>query len=159
MFGFTKKTEYALIALTRLVQQETEQGEPLSARQIAEEYGLPAPLLMNVLKDLQRHGIVTSIRGARGGYRLEHASDELTVLQIVEVIEGPLKTADCCQKEDQSGLCNACDMLGTCPISHAVQRLHDKLSGFLAEMTLQDFAMSPREEKLLTFESSAKTIE
>lgn len=148
MFGFTKKTEYALMALTRLVQQESSAGDPLSARQIAEEYNLPVPLLMNVLKELQRQDIITSIRGARGGYQLGKSPQDLSVLEIVQAIEGPVKTAACCQDPENPTECTACEMTETCPIIHAVHSLHDKVVGFLKDMTLHDFVNTPKEQSL-----------
>lgn len=155
MFGFTKKTEYALVALTRLVQQERCQGDPLSARQIAEEFNLPTPLLMNVMKELQREGIVNSIRGAKGGYQLQPTPETLSVLTIVEAIEGPVRVAACCNQEiADDGSCSACNMLDTCPIVRTVHQLHDRVISFLEELTLEDFVNNPNTNALSTHKNN-----
>src|SRR5437868_13882594 len=97
-FSLTRKTDYALIALTRLAEEAAGKQQPLSARQIAEQYGLPLPLLMNVLKELHKAEIVCSRRGSSGGYMLCcHDPAEITMLQIIEALEGQVKVALCCE--------------------------------------------------------------
>src|SRR5687767_6990019 len=117
-FALTRKTDYALVALTRLAEEATGRQRPLSARQIAEQYGLPLPLLMNVLKELHKGDIVCSRRGPSGGYMLCcHDPAEITMLQIIEALEGPVKVALCCDEEESAGdePCVACRVLAKCP--------------------------------------------
>src|SRR5262245_25494766 len=64
MLSFSRKTDYALIALSHLARL---QGRTVSAREIAQAYGLPQALVMNVLKAMHRAGIVSSVRGVKGG--------------------------------------------------------------------------------------------
>lgn len=67
MFVLTRKAEYALLAMAYLRRRSaSETGEVASAREIAAEYDIPLSVLMNLLKTLQREGLVTSVRG-RGG--------------------------------------------------------------------------------------------
>jgi len=70
MISFTRKTDYALIALSYLGKLKREGSKPVSARHIAETFGMPQPLLMNILKELCQTRIVASKRGATGGYVL-----------------------------------------------------------------------------------------
>ena len=67
MLAFTRKTDYALIALTHMAKHSEECN---SAREIAGLYGIPLPLLMNILKQMAQRGLAQSVRGPRGGYRL-----------------------------------------------------------------------------------------
>lgn len=142
MLSFSRKTDYALVALTRLAQARLADGEPVSARQIASEYqGLPLPLLMNVLKDLQRAGIVSSTRGARGGYVLAQAPQRISIAGVVEAIEGPLQITMCCNGHedpaDGDDDCG-CQLSNRCPVSPAIHRLHQRVNRFFEEMTLED---------------------
>lgn len=141
MFGFTKKTDYALVALARLAQQAAEGGDALSARQVAEQFRLPVPLMMNVMKDLQRAGIVASTRGARGGYYLAEPAEQVSLMAVVTAMEGPIKVAACCE-EAVADRCLACSLTESCPITGAIQRLHQRVSGFLHEVTLADLIQS-----------------
>ena len=87
MLSLTRKTDYALVALARLAQeQQGAEGEVsrLSARTIAEEFELPQQLLMSILKELHRAGIVDSTRGAQGGYVLAKPANKISVAEIVE---------------------------------------------------------------------------
>ena len=81
MFSFTKKTDYALVALATLAEETAGGPETgrLSARQISERHGMPLPVLMNVLKDLVSVGLVTSTRGSKGGYSLARDPQAITI--------------------------------------------------------------------------------
>ena len=142
MLSFSRKTDYALVALTRLAERHSAGGNPISARQIAGEFdGMPLPLLMNVMKDLQRAGIVTSTRGARGGYVLARGPRQVSVASVVGAIEGPLQITMCCNgKEEPAATDHDCDcqLLSRCPVSPAVQRLQERVNQFFDEVTLQD---------------------
>lgn len=70
-------------------------GETLSSRRMAEFYGLPAAYLSKVLKSLVRAGLLEAATGPRGGFRLARAPEEITVLEIVEAIEGPSRMFRC----------------------------------------------------------------
>src|ERR1051325_1139837 len=99
-FSLTRKTDYALVALSRLADEAAGGKQPLSARQIAQQFNLPLPLLMNVLKDLHRAEIVCSRRGQTGGYMLCcHDPADVTMLQVIEALEGRVSVAVCCEDE------------------------------------------------------------
>lgn len=90
MLCLSRKTDYALIALAYLAEHRHRVS---SAREIATAYALPQPLLMNILKRLHRHGLISSTRGVKGGYQLVGETAEQTSLyDLVRVLE--LKTAD-----------------------------------------------------------------
>lgn len=138
MLGLTRKTDYALVALARLSQQGEADGsrrERLSAREIAEQYSLPTALLMNVLKDLQRAGIVASVQGPRGGYYLNRDVDDLSILQVIEATEGPLNLTACCG-DTEAEPCMTCQILTQCPVSEPIQKLNDKVLAFLEGVKL-----------------------
>jgi len=141
-FGLTRKTDYALVALARLAEEPA--GEPLSARQIAEQFNLPTSLLMNVLKDLHRAEIIRSRRGAGGGYSLSHEPEQISLLRIIEAIEGPVQVALCCDDheahadEDDDEACVACSVMEKCPIVTPMQRFDELLQTFLQRVTLRD---------------------
>ena len=82
------KTEYAAIAVLELARQWTS-GEPVRIRSIREAHGVPARFLVQILLQLKGSGIVTSTRGAAGGYQLARPPAEITLEDVFRVIEGP----------------------------------------------------------------------
>jgi Rrf2 family protein len=81
------KTEYACIAMMELASQFGT-GEPVRIRRIAERHDVPPRFLVQILLQLKGAGLVASIRGAAGGYQLVKSPEEVSLGQIMEVIEG-----------------------------------------------------------------------
>ena len=88
MLSLTRKADYALVALVALGYRWRHEQGPISARQLAESFTLPGPLLMNTLKDLARHGLVRAQRGAAGGYELADDPATVTLLAVIRAVEG-----------------------------------------------------------------------
>ncbi|TWT99904.1 HTH-type transcriptional regulator CymR [Botrimarina colliarenosi] len=82
------KTEYACLALARLAS-EYAGGQPLQGRRIAAEEGIPEGFLVQILQELKRLGLVTSTRGACGGYRLAREPEELSLGEVIDLVDGP----------------------------------------------------------------------
>ncbi len=140
MLGLTRRTDYALVAIAALAEAGPEPGAARSARQVADAYGLPVPQTMNVMKDLQRAGIVHSTRGLHGGYRLAEAVERIPLLRVIEAIEGPVRMAVCCGEEEAEGaeLCVSCQTMSHCPVTAGTRRLNEKIVGLLGAVTIRD---------------------
>ena len=135
MLSLTKKTEYALIAICHLAR--VGRDKTVSARDIHEAYGVPLPLLMNVLKRLNQAGHVVSTRGAHGGYNLAVPPNKLSLTDMIEAVEGPVQFVRCA---DLSKRNRKCALTKACPIQRAVHRVHRRLHDFLADVTIADIA-------------------
>jgi Rrf2 family protein len=81
------KTEYACVAMLELAAQYGS-GEPVRVRRIAERHDVPPRFLVQILLQLKGAGLVASVRGAAGGYHLIKPPQEITLGQVMEVIEG-----------------------------------------------------------------------
>jgi Rrf2 family protein len=81
------KTEYACIAMMELASHYGTE-EPIRIRRIAERHDVPPRFLVQILLQLKRAGLVTSVRGAAGGYQLLKPPSEISLGQIIEVING-----------------------------------------------------------------------
>jgi Rrf2 family protein len=81
------KTEYACIAMMELAAQYGS-SEPVRIRKIAERHGVPPRFLVQILLQLKGAGLVASVRGAAGGYHLIKLPQEVSLGQVMEVIEG-----------------------------------------------------------------------
>ena len=139
MLAFTRKTDYALISLAHIVYKRNVW---CSAREIATRYGMPMPLLMNVLKALTQAGLACSERGPRGGYQLAKPPEEITLCEIIEAVNGPFTLVKCLEKPDHDQKKKAkfgnCVLSGQCPVRPQVHGVHHRLVGFLKEVTLAD---------------------
>lgn len=82
------KTEYACIAMIELAARY-EADQPARLREIVEAQGIPQPFLVQIMSQLKAAGLVISTRGATSGYRLSKSPDQITLADIVQVIEGP----------------------------------------------------------------------
>ncbi|MEM6853717.1 MAG: Rrf2 family transcriptional regulator [Planctomycetota bacterium] len=136
MLQLTRKTDYALVALSHLAGRKREEAGPTSARLIAEAYQLPLPLLMNILKELAQAKLVSSTRGATGGYELAVEPHRVSLLEVINAIEGPVKLAPCCDGMPIVG--QGCEMEHCCPIQGAINRLHKRMIGFFNEVMLDE---------------------
>lgn len=82
------RTEYALLALMYL--SRLEEGDHRSMTEVARHYDIPEPFLQQILYDLRRGGYVESVRGKGGGYRLARHANEITLAEVVRLLDGPL---------------------------------------------------------------------
>lgn len=137
MLSLSKKTDYALIALSELAE---EAGRVASARQIAARYGLPVSMLMNILKRLAGAGVIQSIRGTKGGYRLAVDPHRLSLHELVLVVDGEMRLIDC--GGETSG-CERpiCRVRADCPVQAPLLALHHQLARFLKDVKVSDLIL------------------
>jgi Rrf2 family cysteine metabolism transcriptional repressor len=86
------KTEYACIAVLELAARHGS-GEPVRIREIADAHGIPSRFLVQILLQLKSAGLVHSIRGAAGGYHLARDPEEITLLDVMTVVDAQLSQA------------------------------------------------------------------
>lgn len=84
------KTDYAVRALLTLAQEQAVDDHPVAAEQLAQQQKLPRKFLDAILADLRRAGLVTSVRGAYGGYRLAAPATEIRLGAVFRAVDGPL---------------------------------------------------------------------
>ena len=84
----SRTVEYAVQATLQLAQSTT--GGPVPCSQLAAKSSMPERFLLQILRNLVTHGILSSTRGVVGGYMLERRPEEITLLDLIEAIEGPL---------------------------------------------------------------------
>lgn len=154
MFGLSRKTEYALIALARLARGEGERPA-VPARALAAADELPAALLSGVLKRLQQAGVLASKRGSRGGYYLADAPEAIRLADVIAAIEGPepLRLTPCCEQDEptQPGEKDGhehdgCPIMCRCPITGAIRGLNHRMHSFLQQLTLADLLEEQKTE-------------
>lgn len=130
MLRVTKLTDYATVVLTVLAARPSE---ILSASDLAEHSGLEPPTVSKVLKPLAQAGLVEGLRGVHGGYRLSRDAADITLIEIVEAMEGPLAMTECSQSDSHCGIAHQCGARANWRLINDV--VADALRGFtLAQM-------------------------
>jgi Rrf2 family protein len=122
------KVEYGLRALLDLALHG--QHEPSLSRDIAQRQGIPETYLNQLLLQLRRAGLVTSVRGPRGGHMLARATIDVTVLEVMEALEGPLVVV----AESMPTAAADTDVL----LSSLWDDLRATMRDYLAQITLQE---------------------
>jgi Rrf2 family protein len=131
MLRLSKKTDYALIALTYVASIG---NTPASARDIAARYNVPLELLAKVLQRLVQKGVLKSHQGIHGGYVMARPSDTVTVAEIVEAIDGPLMLTVCGTTDER------CEQFSKCNIRDPLHRIRDRIIGALMACTIAELA-------------------
>ena len=139
MLALTKKSEYALVAVCHMARVGQR---VVSAREIAEQHEVPLPLLMNVLKKLNRGRVVRSVRGARGGYSLAVPPARLNLATVIEAVEGPVRLVNCVPGPE--GTRRGCSRTDICSIRWPVRKVHERLLEFLTGITVADLAFDDK---------------
>jgi Rrf2 family protein len=143
MLCMSKKTEYALVALGHLAEQP---GRIASAREIARAYSLPAALLINILKNLQSHGLLRSTRGVKGGYQVTADLDALSLHELIAVVDcaGDSGGEDCGCQDAVHDVMQDLEKNRVGSPHGPVQALQFKLVRFLKEVRVADLVFPGR---------------
>ncbi|GAB4173011.1 MAG: SUF system Fe-S cluster assembly regulator [Wenzhouxiangellaceae bacterium] len=129
MLRIAKLTDYATVIMAELARQASACR---SASLIAEQTGLEPPTVAKVLKLLARAGLVESVRGANGGYRLDRPAGSITVASIVRAMEGPIGLTEC---SAEPGRCNH---ERDCALRGNWRSIGDLVEQVLEKLTLAD---------------------
>lgn len=135
MLSLTKKTDYALIALAYLAERP---DRTVSAREIAGGFQMPVALVMNILKTLHHAKWLASTRGAKGGYRLAADLTKVSMHDLIVILEGPVRLAECVLLEGECLGPECCKVGKGCPIQGPVTSLHHRMVGFLKDVKIVD---------------------
>lgn len=130
MLKLSTKSTYGLRACLALAKADGK----LSSSEIAEREGIPQRYLEQILSALRQGGLVESMRGAKGGYSLARAADQITVADLVACLEGDLPPILCSMPEQRSNTCRSED--GCCASSKLCCELEASVMGVLAATTL-----------------------
>ena len=104
----SRKVDYALRAMIYLASVPTERVTPF--REIAQRMDTPEEFLAKILKTLADQGLVQSVRGAHGGYQLAKPSHEISFLDVIEAVEGPVNVNLCLDGKESCKLTPSCTM-------------------------------------------------
>lgn len=131
----SKKSKYAINALVYLAKNQ-DQG-PVSASSIAESENIPNKFLEAILLDLKKAGILSSKKGANGGYYLHQSPDEINMAEVMRLFDGAIAYLPCVTYKYYER-CEECKDEVTCGIRDAFLDLRNKTVEMLKANTLTD---------------------
>jgi Rrf2 family protein len=147
MLKLTKKADYGLISLKHLSLFARDRAA--SAKEIAEAYRMPVPILAKVLQKLAREGFLVSEQGTNGGYRLARDPGLITALEVIRAIDGPVILTNCFTEH------GVCELTGQCNVREPLRRVHEGILNLLDGITISDLSSDedllglPRQPKRL----------
>jgi Rrf2 family protein len=179
MLKLTKKADYGLIALRHLStlgavcgdaapSRVSSTGEPAawaapaapiawvaaSAKDISDCYGIPLPLLSKVMRTLVHEGLITSEQGANGGYRLARDPRDISALEVIRAIDGPIILTHCFT--EHAGHVE-CDQSTLCPVREPLRKVHEGIMRLLSSISVADLSHDDMPVPVLSdFVSAAK---
>jgi Rrf2 family protein len=130
MLRLTKKADYGLMALKYLAEQS--EGGARSAKDIAEAYHIPPPLLAKILQTLAKAALLVSHVGTNGGYALARPAKDISAFEVIRAIDGPLFITSCIT------IHGTCDLAGTCTIKEPLRKVNDSIKDLLNGICIAD---------------------
>jgi Rrf2 family protein len=134
----SSKAKYAVRAVSLLAEKASPE-EWVQTAAVAELEKIPRKFLEAIFVQLRDHGIVDSRRGARGGHRLMRPPSEISVADIIRVVDGPLALTPCASVT-RFRPCTDCVGVEACRLQHLMKRARDAVAGVLENCTLADLA-------------------
>lgn len=130
--------KYGLYAMYYLAQHN---GEGPQTLQNISTVGVPKQYLEQILGNLRRAGLLSTVRGAQGGYQMAYSPEEITLRDIIDAVEGPIELSECASSEP------ACQRSGSCPVRWVWQRVTDSINHELEKIKLSDMLKQPCESE------------
>jgi FeS assembly SUF system regulator len=140
MLRITKLTDYGIVLLVQLANDQTAGSQ--NARTLAEATSLPLPVVSKILKSLAQGELLTSQRGAKGGYTLSRRPEEINVAEIIDALEGPITLTEC------SAGPGRCEQETSCAVRDPWQQINQAILETLRHVTLRQLVDPPPEQFL-----------
>lgn len=135
----SRRTDYGIRVILDLAT--LPESQRASTREIAIRQNIPSPFLAKIISQLSLGGLVTTYRGAGGGVTLARPASEISLLHVIEALEGPIRLNRCLLEPD------ACPNNGHCPVHDVWARAQAELTALLDVTTFDALADSARHKK------------
>jgi len=144
----SRKAEYALRALLLLGRDNPDKVHQI--QELSEAGKIPVKFLEQILLSLRNHGILSSKRGVGGGYTLKRRPSEMTVLEIIELMDGPIAPLPCAL-EKNSETCT-CAEPAFCSLRPLMKAAREQLCELFGSKTIQDLVDQARDRNVMVFD-------
>lgn len=136
MVRISRLTDYGIVLLSHIAAQP---DGAYSAAELSDELRLPLPTVSKLLGVLSRAGLLDSQRGAKGGYALAAPPDEISIVRIVEALEGPVALTLCSSDANSD-----CEYEGVCSLPGHWRRINGAIRSALEGISLAEITAAPR---------------
>jgi FeS assembly SUF system regulator len=140
MIRLSRLTDYAVALLSHMGKEGDK--DLWAATDLTEKSGLPLPTVAKIMKMLAKSGLITAQRGAAGGYKLARAQKDISVAEIIEVMDGPIAITDCSKGSARTG----CSIQSICPMNDGWNKVNSALRKALENVSLAEMSTT-----LITF--------
>ncbi len=131
MLKLTKRADYGMMAM-RYLAEHADERRPHSARDIADAYNIPLPVLAKTLQRLARAELISSQHGAMGGYALARPAKAISTLDVISAFDGPPVITSC------TTIHGSCEMMQHCLVKEPLQRVNESIRALLRNITVAD---------------------
>lgn len=144
MLRMSKLTDYGTLILAKL----SASGRLQTATELAEGSGIALPTVSKVLKALTRADLISSVRGAAGGYRLTRNPEDISAAAILDALEGPVSLTQCSAEK------HSCRLEAICTVGQAWRRVNHAIRHSLEEISLLDLQHAERIDNSIRIDKS-----
>ena len=145
MFKLSKKADYGLIAVKHLAMHREQHA--CSANEIADEYGISSTLMAKVLQKLARQNLVAAKHGSSGGYQLSKKPDQISALEVITAIDGPVLITSCVTSHGN------CDATSKCSVREPLRRVNESILNVLGTVTIAQMSEESNERVLVALKA------
>lgn len=155
MFRISRKADYAVLIMCQLALRERELSAelagdeampPISAQETAGNGQISKALTANLMKAMTRHGLLESVRGVSGGYRLARDPGDISLAEILTAVEGPLALVECAShitfdtldEKARATESENCALTHCCPSRRAMRVVHQRIANLFDQLTLAE---------------------
>lgn len=147
MLKLTKKADYGLMAMKHMAERAST--EACSAKELADEYGIPPEALAKILQRLVKAGLLHSQHGTNGGYTLARDPKTISAFEVIRIIDGPLFITSCITVRGE------CDQSERCTIREPLRRVNQSIEDVLRSISISQMK-EEKEEAEVTVEDLVK---
>jgi Rrf2 family protein len=138
MLKLTKKADYGLIAMRHLAEHATV--GTCSAKDLAELYSIPQEALAKILQRLKNAHLLKSLQGTNGGYALARDARDITALEVIRAIEGPLFITSCSTTRGE------CGQSVRCTVREPLRKVSRTIEDVLGKLTVWDLTENAEQQ-------------
>jgi Rrf2 family protein len=138
LLKLTKKADYGLMAMKHLAEHQHEGA--CSAKDVAEAYGIPSEALAKILQRLVKAGLLKSLHGINGGYRLARDPHKISAFEVIRAIDGPLFITSCITVRGECGQSNRCN------IREPLRKVNSSIEDVLKRIKISEMKEQPEGE-------------
>jgi Rrf2 family protein len=144
----SRRAEYALRALLLIAKDQEEKVHQI--QELSDRGNIPVKFLEQILLKLRNEGLLTSKRGVGGGYSLRKRPSDIVVLDVVELLDGPIAPLPCAM--DRPAEPCGCPDPAHCPLRPLMRQARDSIRDVLNTKTVQDLLDESRDGQVLAFD-------